>query len=443
MAELLEFSALHYNQEKVHQIREVLCKPTSNLSPVEVEDLKKKNPYQYTQLLFPEENGEEVSRSRTKVLYGWLLRDVVLVDNDSGFYIDEQEFELAGQSLVRRTLITLVKLDDQICPVYKSSPQEIETVFQSLKDSESLFENSLLLYKDAEKSMDAVFESFVVKENLVIEGADENRKFHRLYRIASEEKIAEIKQYFLDKKFILAQGTANFEAALRYQEEKKQELGEAYTGKESFNYLMGMLVNTQDPTFKMVPTHRLIRKEGFDPVNFLKQIQKDYKLAAIELTDDGRLIKAARIKLKKTLYQYQQKGIPAFGVYFRRIPKKYFVLVLKNETRSGFEASDLPEETKLLPPLVFNQTVLKPILKIDEEVISGELFYCQGENWALDAVKRGSFDLAFLLSGVDPALIEKSADKDLILPANLMEIYPEMINGMTLYSGKYSLRKRV
>jgi uncharacterized protein (DUF1015 family) len=439
MAEIIEFGAMHYNPAKVPNLSRVVCPPYDMIDNELKNDLEEQDPYNFVSVILPEGDGDEKYRSAMHRMFGWLLRDVMVIDGEPGYYVYEQTFNFDGEQYTRHGIIGLLKLEEEygniIKPHEKTFNEFIEDRYALLNETQSSLESIFFLYKDQQNAIKQDIQGNTSGEALVFEVTDAEGTLHKLYRV-KPDAAGKIRAFFANQPVYIADGHHRYETARKYMSECKAELGPKYTGKEAFNYIMGVFFNVFDPGIKILPTHRLIKEMSASPVELLKNLGAQYKIAAMDFTD-ARMERAARIKIRKMLTQYKNTGQKAFGAVFKRIPNKFFLLILKDGVNVNIGGS-VSEDLKGLDVLMLEKTILEPYFKISSENEEKQIHYIRGDNKAFDLVKSGDYEVAFILNPVNPVNVVKIADNNEEMPHKSTDFYPKLLSGLVVYSFKYS-----
>jgi uncharacterized protein (DUF1015 family) len=124
-------------------------------------------------------------------------------------------------------------------------------------------------------------------------------------------------------------------------------------------------------------------------------------------------------------------------VYIKQFPNKYFVIVLKDEA-GNIVNRPVSADLKSLDVLILESSILTPIFNIETNSAEKPLMYVRGDSKALDMVKSGQYDVAFILNPVSPVQVVKIADNNEEMPHKSTDFYPKLLSGLVSYSLKYS-----
>lgn len=439
MAEIIEFGAMHYNPQKISDISTVIAPPYDKIDDDLKTKLKEKSGYNYVNLTLPDGEGDEKYISAKNKIFSWLLRDVLIIDEKPSYYLYEQSFEFDKQKWTRVGLVGLLKVEDYGTNVLRHErtfPKYVEDRRKLLKESQTHLEGIFLLYNDPKKDIESKMEEYVQANAPIIETRDEDGNAHRIYKVDNDELSKQIGAFMNESKVYIADGHHRYETTLQYMKEKKAELGDKYKGTEPFNFLLGVYFNAHDDAIKIYPTHRVVKSATTSAKELLKNAESHFKFGAMKFTD-ARMEKAARLKLRQILNQYADKGLFAMGMSAKSAPGQYFILTLKPEAKSllNIEGS---EELKKIDYLVLEKAVLTPILNIDMHSKEKQVEYIRSDDDALDMVKSGNYDIAFIMNAVNPIQVVKIADNSEEMPHKSTDFYPKLLSGLFAYSLRFS-----
>ena len=172
-----------------------------------------------------------------------------------------------------------------------------------------------------------------------------------------------------------------------------------------------------------MPTHRLVRDlENFDKEKLLNDC-KEY----FDITDE-KDINTAESKLKK-LYD---EGKKAFAFYSG--DEGYNLLVLKDENIIAELLPNKSRATQGLDVTVLHTLVLEKIFGIDAENMAKQinLTYTRLFDEAVEGVRDGKFQCAFILNPTRVTEIRDVAAAGEKMPQKSTYFYPKLITGLVM-----------
>ncbi|MGC8964875.1 MAG: DUF1015 family protein [Brevinematia bacterium] len=116
---LRSFKSTLYNVNVVKDLNLVVAPPYDVISPEQREEYASKSPYNIVHLTLPEGEGDEKYQNARKKLLSWLLKDVLITDDEPGIFIYEQRFSIKGINYKRRGIVALLKVEDYGNGIYR------------------------------------------------------------------------------------------------------------------------------------------------------------------------------------------------------------------------------------------------------------------------------------------------------------------------------------
>jgi uncharacterized protein (DUF1015 family) len=172
--------------------------------------------------------------------------------------------------------------------------------------------------------------------------------------------------------------------------------------------VMMTFVNMHSPGLRILATHRLLSGlPDFDPA---------------KLTDGPfRLEKVASLEAFKAAFVEKKPELIRIGMVFSSEPS---VCLLSAPRRDG-----------VLDVSFLHQEILEKRLGIDQQAVSEQKYlqYVRGIDAAVQPVRQGEAQAAFLLQ---PATVEQVAKVSFaggVMPQKSTDFYPKLLSGMTIY----------
>lgn len=266
MAEIHPFRGVHYNQDKVRDLAEVICPPYDVISPQLQQELYQRNEYNFVRL----EHNRELPQDTTKdnkytrsaaVLERWLAQKVLVADETPSIYLHDHYFHHNGREYRRRGIISGVRLQEWADNVVR--PHE-GTLAEHTTDRLSLLwvcqantSPILALFEDKGGQITSLLDK--QEKSLPTLGSSEiDGERHKLWTINDPEAINQLGASLSDQPLYIADGHHRYESALSYQRERRAG-SSSVSGEEAFNFVMMELVDFADPGLVILPAHRLVR----------------------------------------------------------------------------------------------------------------------------------------------------------------------------------------
>jgi len=448
MAQVHPFQAFRYNPQRV-PFERVLTQPYDKISPAMQDSYYAADPHNLISIekgrVFPDDSPQNNVYTRAAAaLESWIQENIVTQDPVTSFYAYSQEYTVPGtaEQRIRRGFIGAGKLEEYSAGVVfrhehtLSGPKadRLELLRHTRTHTGQLF----MLYSDPQQRIDAILkdaESVAPATTL----RDEYGVVHRLRVIADPDRTASIKSAMEEHRLVIADGHHRYETALNYHNERRLHAGGLHPSAPyalaPYDFAMMTFVNTCGEGLTILPTHRLAANlHDFSWSEARRYLEPWFEAQAFPIADDGQKSDAQ----KKFLAQLQQsRGERAIGVYpaAEHAKRAYYVLTL----RRGVDLSQLLHSVsplqRELDVVLLHDGILEPAFGITLQAVTAEknLSYEREASAALDAVDRGSAQIAFILNPVDVDQVMRVATAGEVMPQKSTDFYPKLLNGICMY----------
>lgn len=448
MAQVHPFQAYRYNPQRV-SFERVLTQPYDKISPSMQESYYAADSHNLISVekgrVLPQDSSQDNVYTRAAAsLESWIREGVVVQDPVPSFYAYSQEYTVPGTGLqlTRRGFIGAGKLEDYSAGVVfrhehtLSGPKadRLELLRHTRTHTGQLF----MLYSDPRQRIDAILkaaESAAPACHL----RDEYGVVHRLWVIADADRTAAIQTAMEEHKLVIADGHHRYETALTHRNECRLRAGglhpSAPYARGAHDFAMMTFVNTCGEGLTILPTHRLAANlHDFSWGEARRYLEPWFEAEAFPFADDGRRAEAQNGFLGHLRDARVQRAI---GVYPSAEPAKRAFYVLK--LRRGADLSQLLHGVsplqRELDVVLLHDGILEPAFGITLQAVTAEknLSYEREASAALEAVDRGSAQVAFLLNPVDVDQVMRVATAGEVMPQKSTDFYPKLLSGITMY----------
>jgi uncharacterized protein (DUF1015 family) len=434
MAKLFPFKGILYNKKKLKKLARVMSPPYDVVPPQLQEELYKQSEFNIIRLIlgkeFPgdTEYNNKYVRAATS-LSGWLRHEILLQDLKPAMYVYEQVFSIRRKKYRRLGFIALLRLEDmgrgKVFPheetLSKPKLDRIELIRATAANLDSVF----AMFSD-EKLKVAKALKPATKRKPVIEVKDRENTINRLWRIDQRSVISKIIKEMKDKPVFIADGHHRYEAALRYKAEMREK-NTRFTEEESYNHIMMYFTPVENPGLVVLPIHRLIRPLPFLEVPRFEEELKNY-FEVTEYPFGPRTLEKQKAKLLRELEKRQ--GQHAFGMAIKEVNKLYLLVLRNPEAVDMLVEEEKPEAWKRLDVTILRALVLEKILNVPNEEY---LAFTKDADEAIDKVKNGEFQIAFLLNPTQVSDILTIASKFEKMPQKSTYFYPKLLTGLVMH----------
>ncbi len=403
MAKIYPFQPYRYT-EKAGQPDSLLTQPYDKISAAMRTRYLGLSPCNLVRIILGErsssdEDSNNVYTRAAGYLKDWIACGILARDTEPAVFPYFQEFTVpdTGERLVRKGFIGLGALEEYSAGVVHRHEQTLsgpkQDRMQLLRHTHAHFGQIFMLYPDPAGAVDALLDQAAAAQPLV-EVKDEYGAIHRMWKIGDASTIQRL---MADKKLLIADGHHRYETALAFRRENP--------GLAGADRVMMTFVNMHSPGLKILATHRLVSGVKLD--GFPGNLAGDFVTA--EIDSPARLQEAWR----------EQPGRTVIGA---AMGNRLFVL---EEREAGNE----------LDVRVLHERILAKGLGISEDAVRDEkhIRYIRGMDAALEEVRRGSAQVAFLLK---PTSIEQVAATSFaggVMPQKSTDFYPKLLSGLTIY----------
>lgn len=423
MAEIKPFRALRFT-DKAGNIASLTCPPYDIISEEQRQKFLAENPYNIIRLELPK--GEDPYTQAGKTLESWLDEEILKCDRDPAIYIYEEEFTAYGKTSKVKGIICRVKLEEFskgiVLPHEETLSKAKEDRFNLMKATSCNFSQIYSLYMDetgeTRRRIDHLSSGTPRCE------FSDGLVTHRLWIVNDAVAIEAFRSDFAARRLYIADGHHRYETAINYRNYCRENAVWA-PGSE---FVMMMLVDMENPGLVVFPTHRLVRGlPDFSPEQVLAGSAAYFD--AETLSDRGAVeprLKADYDAGKKSfVFAAVQDGALAYTLLTLRDPSVMAdFLPEKSEASRGLDVS------------VLHTLILERVLGIDKENMANQknLTYTRSADEALESVRTGESQCAFLLNPTRVEEIGAVAAAGEKMPQKSTYFYPKLITGLVMNS---------
>ena len=443
MARIYPFRAWRYNPSAV-RLADVVTQPYDKISPAMQQAYYQRSPYNLVRIilglpeLFDAEKGENVYSRAARDLRAWREQGVLTQEHDPCVFAYTQRFQVPGTDIVkeRRGFIALGKLQDYSEKVVFRHEQTLSKPksdrLNLLKATQAHFGQIFMLYSDPSGS---------VEKNLYAgngaadaEVTDEYGVLHRLWRVNNPATIRLLAAAMDDKKLIIADGHHRYETALNYAKEHghataQPELTAASLPQPPYPEAAVMMtfVNMDSDGLVILPTHRVVHSlNGTDIDNF---DQSAFRLSAEEFFTVEALAPGDAQSYLATLSSQS-------GTAFVAVTRAGDFLLRARPEQMEKALADVSKRQRQLDLTQLHSIVLDRLLGLDAEKVREQtnLRYLRDAGEAVEQVRKGEADVAFLTNPVTMEQLREVAFAGEVMPQKSTDFFPKLLSGLTIYA---------
>jgi uncharacterized protein (DUF1015 family) len=439
MARIYPFRAWRYNPSAV-RLDDVVTQPYDKISPSMQQAYYQRSPFNLVRIilglpeLFDAEGGENVYTLAARDFRAWREQGVLIQENEPCIFAYAQRFKVPGTEIVkeRRGFIALGKLHEYAEQVVFRHEQTLSKPkcdrLNLLKATRAHFGQIFMLYSDPAGSVEKIL--YEGNGPADAEVSDEYGVLHRLWRVNSPAAIRLLATAMADKKLIIADGHHRYETALNYSKEhapaSPAKIGSSAAGLAQPPYpeaaVMMTFVNMDADGLVILPTHRVVHSlEGFDPAGFRARAAEFFAIEALPAADAAG-------------YMNTLKGEKATA--FVAVTRTAALLLRAKPEAMAAALAGLPERQRQLDLTQLHSIVLYRLLGLDAEKVREQtnLRYLRDAQEAVEQVRKGEADVAFLTNPVTMEQLKEVAFAGEVMPQKSTDFFPKLLSGLAIYA---------
>jgi uncharacterized protein (DUF1015 family) len=439
MANIYPFRAWRYNSGTV-RLDDVVTQPYDKISPAMQQGYYQSSPYNLVRIilglpeLFDAERGESVYSRAARDFQSWREQGVLIQEKTPCVFAYAQRFQVPGSDAVkeRRGFIALGKLHDYADGVVFRHEQTLSKPksdrLNLLKSTRAHFGQIFMLYSDPAGSVEKIL--YDGNGMADAEVTDEYGVVHRIWRISDPAVIRLVVSAMADKKLIIADGHHRYETALAYS--KEQTHASELKDESNVNQLphpafpeaavMMTFVNMDADGLVILPTHRVIHSlTGFDPSAFARSAEEFFTVSLLPPAEASGYLDTLRT---------------IEGTAFIAVMRDGALLLRSKPEAVSTALSGLPERQRRLDLSHLHSIVLEKLLGLDAEKVREQtnIRYLRDGAEAVDLVRRGEANVAFLTNPVSLEQLKEVAFAGEVMPQKSTDFYPKLLSGLAIYA---------
>ncbi|MDD4954518.1 MAG: DUF1015 domain-containing protein [Candidatus Omnitrophica bacterium] len=388
------FKATYYNPSLFKKLSALTCPPYDVISRTQLALLKKKSPYNFSNVLIAKDNSYKEIGNR---LRSWIAKKVLVNSEEDCIFLYEQKFKIGNARYSRFGFLSLLKMNAKgaIFPheYTLSAPKE-----DRRKVIEEVEANLSPIFVIAPKKINYFHALYARRKKTkpFMKFKDLDSNDNSVWKITDKETIKKICSEVNGKNLVIADGHHRFEVSFGYYKRNKSRF-------KNLNYIMTYITDAQ-PGLVILPTHRVISVPDFGAA--VCALNKYFSID--EVKNDAVLMG----KLEK-----ERKF--SFGIYHK---SKFYFVKLKNEAviEKLFPGSPYKKlNTYLLHQLVFSMFKTEGGIQYTHDIKEAEKF-------------AGKDKTAFILKAVSLPAVFEIANKGYRLPQKSTYFYPKVSSGIAI-----------
>ncbi|HUB52501.1 MAG TPA: DUF1015 domain-containing protein [Terracidiphilus sp.] len=439
MARIYPFRAWRYNPSAV-RLDDVVTQPYDKISPAMQQGYYQRSPYNLVRIilglpeLFDAERGESVYTRAARDFKAWREQGVLTQEKEPCVFAYSQRFKTpgSGETKERRGFIALGKLHDYAEGVVFRHEQTLSKPksdrLNLLKATRAHFGQIFMLYSDPGGTVESILYDGAGAADAEV--TDEYGVLHRVWRVSDPGAINMLATAMADKKLIIADGHHRYETALNYSKEHaaegapKPEYTANHSPQPSYPEAAAMMtfVNMDSDGLVILPTHRVVHSlGGFDAAQFAAKASDFFSVEPLHQGEASGLIEALK---------------PESGTAFVAATRAGDYLLRAQPDKVDAALAGFPDRQKQLDLTQLHSIILDRLLGLDAEKVREQtnIRYLRDAGEAVDQVRRGEADVAFLTKPVTMEQLREVAFAGDVMPQKSTDFYPKLLSGLAIYA---------
>ncbi|HTD57282.1 MAG TPA: DUF1015 domain-containing protein [Solirubrobacteraceae bacterium] len=415
MADIQPLRALHYDQSVVGALENVTSPPYDVIDAKQREELLERSAFNVAAVDLPkgEPGGRDPYTTAGELFEAWQMQGVVVRDPEPSLWAHTQTYVGPdGQERTRRGFFCRVRIEGygpgRVRPHERTHPGPKEDRLRLMRATRANLSPIFSLYSDPENAAWKALEPATASPPWG-EVTDADGTTHKLWRVGDAEAIAAAQEATREAELLIADGHHRYETASTYAE----ELG----GDGEHRYVLMCLVALEDPGLTVFPTHRLVRGLDRERQETLREaLRRDFEIEEVPVEQIAPDPGAGKLELGYIDAHHQQP----------------YRLTLKDQAIADTALPGFSEAYRSLDTGVLEALLLKGALGLSDEDIShfNGLFYARSTDEALEMVRSGEYDAAFLMRPTPVSQVRDVAANGENMPPKSTFFYPKLLTGL-------------
>ena len=438
MAQILPFRGVLYNGMIVGDTRKVVAPPYDVIDTQAQQGLYDRHPYNVIRLeLGKEEPTDGPSDNRytraAQDLRNWLEGTVLVRDAEPAIYPYTVEYrspsvvEDAGQKVLKG-FFCLVKLEEfgpgRVLPHETTRAAAKTDRLNLLESCRANFSPIFSLFSDPRGLVASALEKSMEQLTPRVEFVDDDGFRHRLWSITDTRLHQTLAQSMVSQSLFIADGHHRYETALTFRELQRTRLGaDASSPTQPWDAVLMLCASLEDPGLTVLPTHRVLSL----PLPSIKDVQQklddEFEIKEVPFAADPE--PQARARFLHLLHERGRERT-AFGLVLKGA-SSYFLLT----QRAGQDASRGESPRDRLDVSVLHRNILGRLSL--PELTEKTVIYTKDANEAIELVREGHADAAFLLNPTKVSEVSDVASAGERMPHKSTYFFPKPLTGLVMH----------
>ena len=424
MVDILPFRGVRYDPIAAGaSLADLTAPPYDVISPSVQDALYAKHPANVVRLILGREDDKYAQAGR--LFQEWLASGTLKAEDTPAVYVYRQNFTdpATGQPVPERmALLCLLKLEDyatgRVLPHEKTLTGPKADRLELLRATEAQFEPIYGLYSDPDGAVQAFLGEYDDRETVIERVDNLIGSSHAVERLVDSDAHAVVRELMADKTVFIADGHHRYETALNFQRETRAAQPDMSAETPlPCDYILIALTAFEDAGLLVLPTHRMVKNVPSDKIDALPAT----------LAKMFTLTPSSAETVEAEIAAHTAESRLAFGVVLP--PGDVQVAVL-----NGPSADPSLTAAERLPVSLLGRLILDNCLGIDAAAVTegANVSYTREVTEAVEAVKTGTAQAAFLLGRPTVGEIKAVSEAGDVMPQKSTFFYPKLLSGLVL-----------
>ena len=424
------FRGITYNFRKFKDISQLVAPPYDVISDKEQDYYYKVSPYNVIRLILGKEMVGDTDwynkyTRAAEYFKKWLKEGILVQAKRPSIYLTCISYRIKGEIKHRWAIIGIVKIEDNdskmILPHERTFSAYKEDRLRLMKACSAQLSQIFGLYSDPKDEILSLVKERVKIDSPLIDFEFKDKTRHKMWVIEDDTALFKrLKEMFSEKRIIIADGHHRYETSRNFRNLMRIRYGRH--PYKSYEFVMMYLANMDNDSLTVLPSHRLVKKaSNFELNKFLKE--------ASELFDITELNTFETKKIEAILSELGLKN--STFIFFTHTTSKGYIMHLKEEAKEQI-GNDLHPALKKLDVLILSRLVFQRLLGFSKQDLDNNMIfnYTTDIEEAIQQVKEGKFQMAFLLNPTRIESIKEITMNSLIMPRKSTYFYPKILSGL-------------
>lgn len=439
MAKIYPFRGVHYNVDTIGDLSKVAVQPYDQIKPDLREKYYDRSTFSFVKIIMgrpePTTDTDNVYTRAADYLSEWIRDGILIRDDKPALYVYHQEYEIDGETRVRKGFIPLVALRDYGEDV-RAHEQTLEAPKQDRFDlmltTESNTGMIFMLYSEPDLGVNKALDAQIAGKEPNLLATDDMGNLHKVWAVTDEGTIKRVQELMDKLPLFIADGHHRYETAVNYMKHKMRE-GKTFKegDSENFNNCMMTLVNVDEPGLSVLPTHRLVHNVPAELIaNLVSSAMQYFSVEHFPLSEGDDVAVQKVLDAMKA----RQTEEHLFAMYMKG-DDEIKLLSLKDESVMDEMVEGFSDDWKKLDIAILHTILLDKLLGIDKDKLAAKtnVDYLRSPFDTLKKTKEDDkYQCMFLVNETGVEDVKKIALHGEKMPQKSTDFYPKLLSGMVM-----------